>query len=50
MFDVQAWGMVRGKAKEIAQQRNAAKSKDVKGSQIEARKAGLTVACPICKV
>eukprot|EP00239_Pterosperma_sp_CCMP1384_P002848 CAMPEP_0197845694 /NCGR_PEP_ID=MMETSP1438-20131217/2586_1 /TAXON_ID=1461541 /ORGANISM="Pterosperma sp., Strain CCMP1384" /LENGTH=67 /DNA_ID=CAMNT_0043457087 /DNA_START=83 /DNA_END=286 /DNA_ORIENTATION=+ len=41
--------MVRGHAKEVAQQKNAAKKKDQKGSQKDAQKAGLALACPICK-
>jgi len=41
--------MVRGHAKLVAQQRNAAKQVKEKGSQMEARKAGLTASCPICK-
>ncbi|CAE8587996.1 unnamed protein product, partial [Polarella glacialis] len=43
-------GMVRGRAKEDAQQKNAAKSaKDLKsGSQIQAQKNGMKVQCPAC--
>jgi hypothetical protein len=43
--------MVRGHAKEQAQQRNAKKQSESKQgiSQIEARQAGLKVVCPLCK-
>jgi len=42
--------MTRGKQKIEAQKRNAEKNQKSKGSQIEARGAGLKITCPICKV
>eukprot|EP00811_Abedinium_folium_P013981 NODE_23011_length_684_cov_5.809695.p2 GENE.NODE_23011_length_684_cov_5.809695~~NODE_23011_length_684_cov_5.809695.p2 ORF type:complete len:75 (+),score=21.78 NODE_23011_length_684_cov_5.809695:90-314(+) len=44
--------MVRGHAKEQAQERNAARQAKAKnaGSQFQARKAGLKFQCPLCRL
>ena len=44
--------MVRGHAKEVAQQKNAAKNaaKDKKGSNLGAGAKKTTMVCPVCKV
>ena len=42
--------MVRGHAKEVAQQKNAAKNKEKKGSNLGAGAKKTTMVCPICKV
>lgn len=42
--------MVRGKQKIEAQKRAAERNEKPKGSQIEARSAGLKTICVVCKV
>lgn len=43
-------GMTRGKQKIEAQKRAAERNEKPKGSQIDARSAGLKTVCSICKV